>query len=368
MDMIEYDVCDVTEIWQLEIPRFVWIAKRRIHKIMSDIVDLVVGLLVSSFVVASYIPQHVQCLSQRSATGLSLWTVLISTVSGVALTISSVLAGWHSIEIATMQHAHSKKFATTQTVLEVANLGMPMLQSLLMVCVGTPSYVVYFFRFGSSPNGVDLGTHATHATGHDRGEASGGREVTLIPIHESRQRAELISAVLTWASIIATTAASAWALVKFGSQSAVVTFLVKLWGAIATFTNLVQWIPQIDTTWKAKHEGVLSISSLIFSVLGDLLLAFFWIGGNGESIWVYMTLAADASMQIILIGIILLFQRQRRLQSVIDGEHENRPSTPLLFATHKRCVHLDIEQTAEGDMDQSSLGMVRAAYLDPPEA
>jgi uncharacterized protein with PQ loop repeat len=321
---------------------------------MSDVVDLVVGLLVSSFVVASYIPQHVQCSCQRSATGLSLWTVLISTVSGVALTISSVLADWHSIEIAT-RHAHSKKFAITQTVLEVANLGMPMLQSLLMVCVGTPSYIVYFFRFGSSPNGVDLGTHSTNAS--DR--ASGGREVIVIPIHESRQRAELTYTLLTWAAIVVTSVASAWAMVKFGSQSAVVTFLVKFWGAIATFTNLVQWIPQIDTTWKAKHEGVLSISSLIFSVLGDLLLAFFWIGGNGESIWVYMTLAADASMQVILIGIILLFQRQRRSQATIDNQQESRPSTPLLSATSQRCAHLDIEQAEEEEIDLASLGVVR---------
>lgn len=88
--------------------------------------------------------------------------------------------------------------------------------------------------------------------------------------------------------------------------------MLEGWGSTAALTNMILYIPQIITTYRAQHEGVLSLASLWISVIGDGLLAIFWVISAGESVWVYMSLAADAGMQLILIVMIMRFRRERK--------------------------------------------------------
>lgn len=292
-------------------------------------VDLLIGLVICAGIIASYIPQHVQCLKLRSAKGLSLWTILICTISAVTITLASLLADWHRIQAAAVpQDDVSLQLRLLQTV----NACMPTFQNLISVCFGIPFYAIYYFRFGSRDN-----TNTEQAVTNE----------DLTPRGGSKHRFEVVATAYTWMLAALTIAGSVWVILVFGS-SPFLTDLMEFLGAIAALTNTVQWIPQIDTTWNAQHEGVLSLTSLLFAVVGDLILVAFWIKSNGESVWIYMTLAADAAMQLILIAMVLYFRRKRRRANVTaDDQVDNGLSTPLLSSTSNEGSHRDIEQVEE---------------------
>jgi uncharacterized protein with PQ loop repeat len=84
---------------------------------------------------------------------------------------------------------------------------------------------------------------------------------------------------------------------------------VELWGGVATLTNAIMWIPQIMETWRLQHGGVLSVAALLFSAVGDLILGAYWVM-EGENVWIWGSLVADSSMQMILVGMVLYYRRR----------------------------------------------------------
>jgi uncharacterized protein with PQ loop repeat len=255
------------------------------------IVHFLIGGVLCVAIVVSYVPQHFECWQLRSAQGLSLLTLLISTFSCVAATLSSLLGDWHAIRAAALSQVSTSEFLRA---LHVINASMPTCQNALTVVFGTPTYVLYYFWFA----------HRELVTlEHSR---------IQLYVDSSLHRLDLIAVASTWLSVAVATAASIWVLVVFDTSSLFSVRVSKFWGILAAVTNTIQWIPQIGATWSARHEGVLSVASMIISVLVDVFVAAFWIAGPKEPMWIYMSLATDAILQILLIGMILFFRMKRR--------------------------------------------------------
>ena len=193
-------------------------------------------------------------------------------------------------------------------LLIIANACMPTIQNSITIFAGTPTYAIYYFCF-------------TQQSQHVNG---------------AKHRFEVTVTVITWLLVMLAVAGSIWTLFLFGSTSAVVITLAKFWGVASAITNTVQWIPQINATWTAQHEGILSMWSLVISVLSDILVAMYWAFGPGEPFWVYMSNATDATLQFALIGMISYFRFRRRRNSLRDDHHGLRfasLSTPLLLTS-----------------------------------
>lgn len=283
--------------------------------LVAAVIDLLVGLVISVGIGASYLPQHVSCWKQKSAKGLSLWTVLISTVSASCMVLASLLSDYESIQAA----AVNQDVRLPLRILRSLNAAMPTFQNLVCVGLGIPTYAIYYFWFAPTIS-------------REQDEVSLTSEES--PRDRPKHRVDVVATAMTWMLVALALAVSVWALLTTpesslttAADSDIVVVLMKFWGGTAAFTNVVQWIPQIDTTWRAQHEGVLSLVALTSAVVGDFLLGAFWIISKGETVWVYGTLAADAAMQTVLLGMILQFRRRRRLYAV---EETDMLETPLL--------------------------------------
>jgi hypothetical protein len=144
--------------------------------------------------------------------------------------------------------------------LHVANVCMPTIQNLITIVAGTPTYAIYYFYF-TRREGIDL-----------RLDTSSNQAPQQLNMNDTKYRFEVIITTICWLSIIIAISGSAGVLFVFGSTSQIVITLAKIWGLASAITNTIQWIPQLDATWTAQHEGILSVSSLIISVLADIFV------------------------------------------------------------------------------------------------
>jgi uncharacterized protein with PQ loop repeat len=274
------------------------------------VIDFTIGFILCVVILISYLPQHVDCIRSRSAEGLSLGTILISSISCTFAFLATLSSDYDTIRSATSLPRDGGVTLITY-VLHIANACMPCAQNLITIVAGTPIYAIYYFYFSSH---------------RDYQNPSNGTS--------TKYRIEVIATAMTWLVATLAFSGSIGALHLFASNTPTVITLAKIWGAASAITNTVQWIPQIKATWTAQHEGILSIWSLISSVFSDILVAAYWVYGPGETFWVYMSNASDASLQIVLIGLICSFRCRRRRQIYFDGNYETPGpddfSSPLL--------------------------------------
>jgi PQ loop repeat len=294
-------------------------------EIAMEEVDFLIGSILCFVILASYVPQHVECIQLRSAQGLSLWTILLSSISCSFAFLSTLLSDYHTIlNKGTTHHDFDSANRSTSFlvhILFIANACMPTIQNSITIVAGTPTYAFYYFYYTQQLQ---------------QNENSERRDQPSTSGHGKKHRFEVTVTVITWLVVALAVSGSVWVLIINGPTSNVVTALAKFWGAASAVTNTVQWIPQIDATWMAQHEGILSIWSLIISVLSDILVATYWAFGPGESFWVYLSNATDATLQVALIGMICYFRIRRRRIAVNDHRYDQSVdslSRPLLLTS-----------------------------------
>ena len=148
----------------------------------------------------------------------------------------------------------------------------------------------------------------------------------------AQHRLEVNATAFTWVLVGTLAAVSFWSLFGLHHEGGGDPFtrdLMEWLSFTAALANVCQWIPQVECTWSAGHEGVLSVAALAFAVVGDGLLAAFWVKSTNESAWICATLATDAIMQLILIVIIWHYRRKRRLVAVIEQQPDVAAATSL---------------------------------------
>jgi PQ loop repeat len=128
--------------------REVWVYATMSEK-EAAVVTFLIGLLLCLGIFASYVPQHVECMLLRSADGLSIGTILISSVSCTAATLASLLGDWHAIRTTVVPRGDVGFFVR---FLQTVNVCMPTFQNLMTVVVGTPTYAIYYFGFARPEN------------------------------------------------------------------------------------------------------------------------------------------------------------------------------------------------------------------------
>jgi uncharacterized protein with PQ loop repeat len=272
-------------------------------------VDVVVGLVICAGIVGSYIPQHIACWKARSAEGLSL-----STLNFCALSMTTRL-------LATYLGDHGT-IASGSGMLEKFDRSMPTLQAAITVMFTYP-YLVYYFTWGTTPLPEQIQTPLVD-NDNDGDNDMPGIAVTPLPLplpppqeiettptsfnsSDTRRYAQLCSTVVMLSLVAVATGASVLALARQDLSQQ--QNQIELWGGVATLTNAIMWIPQIMETWRLQHGGVLSVAALLFSAVGDFVLGAYWVV-EGENVWIWGSLVADSSMQMILIAMVLYYRRR----------------------------------------------------------
>jgi uncharacterized protein with PQ loop repeat len=271
--------------------------------------DVVVGLVICFGIVASYIPQHVACWKARSAEGLSLSTLNFCALSMTTRLLATYLGDHGSI-------------ATGGGMLEKFDRSMPTLQAAITVLFTYP-YLVYYFTWGTGTRLPEQIQTPLMDDDNDGNDDMPGVAVTplLLPLpqatditttisstsSDARRYAQMFSTVVMLVVVAVATVASVLALAQqdLSQQKS----QIELWGGVATLTNAIMWMPQIMETRRLQHGGVLSVAALLFSAFGDFFLGAYWVM-QGENFWIWGSLVADSSMQMILIGMVLYYRRR----------------------------------------------------------
>jgi uncharacterized protein with PQ loop repeat len=79
---------------------------------------------------------------------------------------------------------------------------------------------------------------------------------------------------------------------------------------------MIQYLPQIRYTWKAKDVKSLSITTLVAQAPGSFLFALslgLRVGLEGWSTWIVYVITG--SLQFVLLGLAFTFAQQRKKQS-----------------------------------------------------
>jgi uncharacterized protein with PQ loop repeat len=85
----------------------------------------------------------------------------------------------------------------------------------------------------------------------------------------------------------------------------------KVLNYIALATVVMQWVPQIWTTWQLKSSGSLSIFTLILNMVGCAAVIFVSISsGNSALLWV--PYAASGTQQVVLVAMLISFWIRNR--------------------------------------------------------
>jgi len=121
---------------------------------------------------------------------------------------------------------------------------------------------------------------------------------------------------------------SAAFLVCFGYSSNTTTVWAKTLGIIAALVTILQWSPQIYTTWIRKSSGTLSILMLFIQFPGSLLVLYFQAFSFHSDITTWLTNFLGAIQQGSLLVICLIFlyrdrrnkkeQQERLLDTIFD--------------------------------------------------
>jgi uncharacterized protein with PQ loop repeat len=323
-------------------------------------IDLIIGSGFCLGILIMNFPQHYQCWKHKSADGLSLGYILFCTISNVTLCLASLVGDYNDI----LSVAFQTKLTPTNTtalldldasatdstsrylfsleeiegednfppgllrIMQVLNACMPTIQNFLCVLVGVPSLIFYYFMWSrprprepvqelpSRPDS-EVPLLATLPLEQEPSTLNNSR---LYYSDGTEHRMAKFFTGLTLFICFCCTGLAAWVL---SNQNALLeSWLLQVFGSTAAVTNMILYIPQIMVTHRNQHEGVLSLASLLISAIGDCFQAIFWIFGAQESIWVYGTLASDASMQFILIAMIINFRKQRFQQEQSEPNYE----------------------------------------------
>jgi uncharacterized protein with PQ loop repeat len=114
----------------------------------------------------------------------------------------------------------------------------------------------------------------------------------------------------------------------------------QLWadilGSVSGILGMIQYVPQIRYTWKAKDVKSLSITTLVAQAPGSFLFALslgLRVGLEGWSTWIVYVITG--SLQFVLLGMAFTFAQQRRQQSkdvtpaISEGEDANERTALL---------------------------------------
>jgi len=90
-------------------------------------------------------------------------------------------------------------------------------------------------------------------------------------------------------------------------------------GSISSILTIIQWAPQIYTTWKFESPGSLSVIMLLIQMPGSLLVVFFFQAIlNKASITTWAPFLFAATEQLILIIMCLIYSRKKKSESEMN--------------------------------------------------
>jgi len=294
----------------------------------------VVGILIS------YLPQHAKIVSNGTSAGLSPWWVMLGTLSSIA-GITNIIV------LPTSQHD-----MRCCKEISAAECGAGLLGVVQVGVQWTCFMIVMILFLAFFPRQSDEEQAEVHP-----------EDMTM-----PRKRDAVIVGTTTLCALLFCGIGSIIFLVAVPSQ---LLGWANFLGIAASAMAVVQYFPQIWTTWKLQRMLSLSVTTMIIQVPGAFMFAFslfLRVGWQGWSSW--LVYCVTGVCQACLLGMAVAFwarDRKREREGIAAGDPSyDRPTErdALLARSPRRAINSSTLRTINGNK-RDPIGILYSAT--PPE-
>jgi len=274
------------------------------HCIHSDlkVFDVALGVVVTSVLVFSYIPQILKLIKTKNSYGISPYAQMLS-FTAQTLTLFNIFLLQQDI----LNCCLIGKFTIPYCMGTLMGLNQVFLQ---WCCITTIVFLfIRYFPVNNEYTAIDA-----------QGE---------LLVREWRDIVRVIYAIIIMLLVIVSlTLISIF--MNWDKES--VIYLAGVYGLGSTFFSLIQFLPQIKKTFVNKSVGALSIPSMLIQCPGSFILVIFLAIQPGTNWTTWITYFAGGTLQGILLMLCIYYSiknknNQPQLESIVyaesDIENEN---------------------------------------------
>ncbi|KNC53441.1 PQ loop repeat protein [Thecamonas trahens ATCC 50062] len=262
------------------------------HAMLTHIptAGIVFGLTLSILGMLSVVPQHIKLLKRKTSEGMSShWltlsnTQMFSSVCNITLLKFPILKGCSVIGFG----------ACYPSLIALAQRGI-----WLVIFPIIFEFLLYF------PPRIDAWTRRSFVVA-------------------------ILEVVLLLCYMVAVVTSAAVLVNHFGPCHDSVLYFANILGLVATVANIIQWMPQIYTTFSAKRVGSMSIVMVAVGAPGNFLVLFFLAFVSKESVTTWLPNLSAALQQSILLALLLTYRRREKLIAQASPYVEISEDTPLV--------------------------------------
>jgi len=260
--------------------------------------NITVAAVIILGTVVSYVPQYVAIVRKKSSEGLNTLMLTIALAGSFLTATNSGILKWNLVSCC-------QNLGVGECVLN--NLATEQLVSALL-CV-LILYIIFLRYFPMHPS--------------------------VTQTREKRVRERLIA----WILFIVTDVIGIFIAVLAGVlyynvnlSPNILSHYAETLGYLSALGILIQWSPQIWTTWKLQSAGCLSLVMLCIQMPGALLVVFFQGILNHAHFTTWAPYILGAIQQTILIVMIIIFylRDKRRLKTDPTNYHNSAEAQPLI--------------------------------------
>lgn len=280
----------------------------------KSIITVILGLGIVFGQFIAFAPQLISIIRKKHVEGINLLTYLLGTVSCTAVFLSGLLESWENLfccSVITPWHC------------------MVSLISFMQVGVNWLNYFMIFCLLALYVKNTE---------------------------HKPKAKLQFrlsLAVYVAWGVLGGTIITMAYLLVEGSPIMAPHTTGIynKILGITGTVSIILQWSPQILTTFLHKGPGALSPITLSINSPGSMLTAFSQIAA-GKSFSLWLPYVLSGAQQAVIVSLILYFYCTRSKKSTIEEilEHDPGFQGPALL----------LEDDTEEDEDDSLISNQRA--------
>ncbi|KAJ8324047.1 hypothetical protein O5D80_007265 [Batrachochytrium dendrobatidis] len=277
-------------------------------------IKVLLGCFIITGVMVSYFPQIHKIASSRSSAGLSIYFLFLGAIGCFSTIGNVILLQYNSIVCCTtewsLQYCMEDTLGITQVSVQLCGFCIIVVLFYLNYPVELALPLVTFSEFeGSESTGSSAAWRRIKGIGAMIIVYAIFVVISLVSIFQIQDPQIFIQVRLWWAGILGVTAAS---------------------------SGVVQFVPQIIHTWKAKSGGALSVAMLAMQCPGSFVFAFSLAVQPGTNWTTWVSFLVGGTLQAVLL-FMCLYYNSRTAHVYTEVLHDENPVT----ATDD---HIDQEQ------------------------
>lgn len=263
------------------------------------VLTFVLGVALAVGIFGSYIPQHIKILQRKTSEGLSPEFLLLGSLSAVSALVNIFIVTIPARECC----------SSTLTRFQCTNSMVGLLQILLQ----TLGYVLIFVL-------------CVFATRHSIRESKEDHQKLTINFYVFV--VYVVGNVLTFLYL---------SMNPYKQKMQLLFFFADFSGIISTILSVIQYIPQLITTYRVKHAGSLSIPMMCLQTPGGYIWSWSLYSQPNSKWSSWLPYFAAANLQLVLLSMCVYF-KYKYPTKLTEANAELRIAEENILSTRRHSV------------------------------